>query len=97
MECATGTEQNDFFDNVKISLEFGNTYIDYKEVATDDALKTRGTETLLVNSHLRDYKNTKGFVTLSPNIAIFMDTWMSVYEEFDKEEIEFLSVDDWGQ
>ena len=46
-----------------------------------------------MNSHLRDYKNTKGRVTLAPNIAKLMDNWMSVYEELDIEEIEYISVD----
>ena len=50
-----------------------------------------------MNSHLRDYKNTKGRVTLSPNTAIFVDSWMSVYEELDKEELEFISVDEYRQ
>ena len=36
-------------------------------------------------------------VTLSPNRAIFMDNWLSVYEELDKDEYEFLSVDQWYQ
>ena len=50
-----------------------------------------------MNSHLRDYRNTKGRVTLSPNTAIFMDSWMSVYEELDKEEFEYITVDDYRQ
>ena len=95
--CATGTEKTNFFDNVKIQLEIGNNYIDYKEVETDKAIKTRGVETLLVNAHLNAYKNTKGSVTLSPNVGIFMDNWMSVYEEFDKDEYEYLTVDEWKQ
>ena len=95
--CATGTDQSKFFDNIKITIEIGNTYIDYEEVETEKAIATRGTETLVVNSHLRDYKNTKGVITLSPNVGIFMDTWWSVYEEFDKEEYEYLSVDEFRQ
>lgn len=94
MNCAFGTDQDKFFDNIKITLEIGNNYVDYKEVDTEKAMKTRGSETLFVNSHLDAYKNTKGSVTLSPNVAIFMDNWMSVYEEFDKKEFEYLSIDE---
>ena len=50
-----------------------------------------------MNSHLRDYKNTKGRVTLSPNLALFADSWMSVYEELDIEEFEYISVDEFSQ
>jgi len=60
-------------------------------------MKRRGAETLIVNSHLSAYKNTKGLVELSPNTGIFMDNWLSVYEELDKEEYEYISVDDWKQ
>ena len=95
--CASGAEQSEFFDNVKITIEIGNTFINYEEKETDNAIQTRGTPTLIVNSHLRDYKNTKGVITLSPNVGIFMDNWLSVYEEFDKEEFEYLSVDEFSQ
>ena len=94
--CASGTEQNDFFDNVKITVEIGDTYIDFEEIETEKAIKKRVTETLKVNSHLRDYKNTKGRITLSPNVGIFMDNWLSVYEELDKDEYEFLTADEYS-
>ena len=97
MVCASSEEQSEFFDNVKITIEIVNTFIDYEEKETDNAIQTRGTPTLIVNSHLRDYKNTKGVITLSPNVGIFMDNWLSVYEEFDKEEFEYLSVDEFSQ
>ena len=80
-----------------MTLEIGNNFIEYKETETEDAVQKRQTETLFVNSHLRDYKNTKGRVTLSTNRALFMDKWMSVYEELDIEELEYISVDDFNQ
>ena len=38
LTCATPQEQKDFFDNVKVKLEIGNTYIDYSEKDTENTL-----------------------------------------------------------
>ena len=38
MVCASGTEQSEFFDNVKITIEIGNSFINYEEKETDNAI-----------------------------------------------------------
>lgn len=80
-----------------MTLGISESYIKFSEPDTDKAQEARVFDTLRVDTASDQIRNIKGFVTLSPNSASFMDTWETWYPNFDTTEFDFFTVDQYGQ
>ena len=92
-ECADDDEKKAFFDDIKVTLEIAENYVQFNEPETEAAIQTRIVETLRVDTARDDIRNVKGLVLLTPNEVDFMDTWYSWYPDADTVTKYFMTVE----
>ena len=79
---------------IKVTLEMFHDYVTYSDKYQQ--LGVAQIPTIQVDSRADDARNVKGLIEMVPNEASFMDTWWSVYPDWDTDEHNFLSVSKWS-